>query len=218
MRALARDAIATGSHPAASFLLARARARIVSARPWLRPDFWSSAAFASAWEDAASFAAMPHARDRLPEILGAHGRYARAQDLVRLACGVEGVSPLLDQNVVELAGSLEARVAVDLRHGKGLLWRLAAERLPAPVAWRPKSEPLHDWLVDRWIADPTHAARTVSRIQGSRALAAPVEVAIVVAAFDRARRPGAPRSLACALVELAAVSEWIARVEARFGA
>ena len=86
------------------------------------------------------------------QILGAHGRYWRTQELARLDVGVEGSSPFLHRQVIEFVGSVGAEVAIDLDHGKVLLRRLAANRVPAAIAWRPKSEPLSDWLIQRWLS------------------------------------------------------------------
>jgi hypothetical protein len=164
-----------------------------------------------------AFWRLRSARERLPEILGAHGRYWRAQELVRLSAGVEGSSPLLRAGIVELAGSLRAEIAMDLRYGKVLLRCLAAQRVPAALAWRPKNEPLSDGLIARWIANEDSATRVVAEIKGSRFLAPLVDTGVVVAAIDTARDLRGSPGLGASIVELAAVAQWVTAIEKRFG-
>jgi asparagine synthase (glutamine-hydrolysing) len=216
-RRILRDFIAGGRGPVSALLRERARKRVRARRPWLRASFWESPSLASAWQEAVSFGRGRSARERLPEILGAHGRYWRTQELVRLSSGVEGSSPLLRQSIVELAGSFSAEAAIDLRHGKVVLRRLAAQRVPAALAWRPKNEPLSDWLITRWVANETHARRLVSQIKDSRFLSHLVDTATLVQSIDAARDLPEGHWLASSIVELAAVVEWVTTVEARWG-
>jgi asparagine synthase (glutamine-hydrolysing) len=212
-----RDFVAGGRGPLSEIVLDRARKRFRAQRPWLRAAFWESSAFDAAWQETMTFARLRNVRERLPAILGVHGRYWRSQELARLWIGVEGRSPMLRQAVVELVGSMSARTAMDLRHGKALLRRLAAERLPAAVAWRAKDEPLSDWLVARWTMNESHAVRAVSQIRGSRILAPLIDVGAVLATLDAARKLRGRHWLASSLVELAALTEWVTAVEARSG-
>jgi hypothetical protein len=124
---------------------------------------------------------------------------------------------LLSQEVVELVGSLMASAAVDVRQGKVLLRRLAARRLPACVAWRPKREPLSEWLVGRWIAQSETVASLIERIRVSSLLSEFVDPRVVAAVADQIRKGvGPPRWLASAVVELGAVVEWVTLFEGLF--
>ena len=118
-RPLLRDFFTGGRGAPSNVLLDRARGRVRARRPWLRPAFWESHSFDCAWEEYGSFVRLRSAPERLPELLGVHGRYWRTQELVRLSTGVRGTSPILHQRVVELVGSVHASVAMDLANGKG---------------------------------------------------------------------------------------------------
>ncbi len=113
---LLRDFIAGAHGPAATLLLDRMKERARARRPWLRPWFWNGPSFTSAWDETIAHGRMRRARERMPEILGAHSRYWRTQELARITVGVVGSSPLLDRRIVELVGSVHARIALDLRH------------------------------------------------------------------------------------------------------
>lgn len=212
------DVIAGGRGPLSKALLERAKKLARKRRPWLRAAFWESPSFVSAWRELAAYGRLRSASERMPEILGSHGRYWRAQELARLSVGIEGSSPLVSRAVVELTASLRAETAIDTQHSKVLLRQLAAQRAPSPVAWRPKQEALSQWLGARWIADDANATRVVSQIKRSESLAPLVDPAVVVAAIDAARGLGGTRELPSSLVELAAVVEWVTAVEARWGA
>jgi asparagine synthetase B (glutamine-hydrolysing) len=138
-------------------------------RPWLRRSFWKGHAFGAAWEEAIDFGRARHARDRLDPILEAHARYQAVQELARDTFGIASESPLLDRDVVEFVGSLPARLAMEPGHSKALLRRVAATRLPAAVAWRPKQEPLYEWLVARAVCDEDRVDRITGAI-ATRAL------------------------------------------------
>lgn len=214
---LLRDFIAGARGPAALILLERMRERARTRRPWLRPKFWSGPSFASAWDEAIAFGRTQRASERMPEILGAHGRYWRTQELARIAVGVRGSSPLLDRRIVELVGSVHACVAVDLRHSKALLRGLASQRLPASIARRPKQEPLSDWLIERWVAQDANVIRMIAQIKDSAILSEHIDSAAVLAAVDQARRIATPNWLSLSLVELNAIVGWVRAVETRYG-
>ncbi len=214
-RRLLRDFVASSRSLAGNLLLERVKKGLRVRRPWLRSSFWESVSFASAWSEAAAFARLPSARDRMPEILGAHARYWRVQELARISAGVENSSPFLDRRVVELVGSVHASVAMDLRHGKALLRRLAAQRVPPEIAWRPKNEPLSDWLIDRWFSQDANVHRMIGQIKSSDVLAEHVDSAAVLAAVDQARRVGRPNWLSSAIVALGALAQWVTAVETR---
>jgi hypothetical protein len=133
--------------------------------------------------------------------------------VARLSVGVRGASPLLDRKVVELVASTRAGAAMRLPHRKALLRRLAAERVPAAIAWQPKAEPLTDWLVQRWIANPDKVARTLALVKSSPLLAESVDPTILAAAAHAARTLPATESLATSIVQLAGVAEWIVTIE-----
>jgi hypothetical protein len=178
----------------------------------MRPAFWESSGLSIAWEQSVAFAKLQSARERLPAIVGAYGRHWRAQELARLEIGIGGGSPLFSREVVELVGSLPASTMVDLRHGKPLLRRLAARRLPPSIAWRAKNEPLSDWLISRWIACDQQLASLVTRIRVSKLLSELVDPAGVWAAAKFVRA-GGPHWLAAAIVELGALAEWVTQIE-----
>ncbi len=184
-------------------------------RPWLRDAFWSSVPLEEAWTEATSFWRVRTARERLPEILGAHARYWRAQSVARMSLGIEGVSPLIDRRLVELVGSTRAEVATDAHHGKALLRRVAAARLASEIAWRPKSEPLGEWLNRRTVSEPGNLATALGRIRASRMLGDYVDPAALTAAVDSYRQ-AASAPLAHALVELFALVEWASIAEQRY--
>jgi asparagine synthetase B (glutamine-hydrolysing) len=212
-RTFLRDLAWMAGRPLSNVLLDRTVRRLRARRPWLRSSFWSADPFREALQEAVSFVHAPTARHRLPEVLGAFGRYWRVQERARLSVGVEGRSPLLSREVVELVGSTRPRAAIDLRHRKVLLRRLAAERVPAHVAWAPKREPLADWLVAQWIAREKNVSRAIAHIKSSPLLDAAVDArAFAASAEEAARRPGA---LASAVVEFAALAEWTTAIERR---
>jgi asparagine synthetase B (glutamine-hydrolysing) len=214
---MVRDIAASG---ALGYLSARWERRrredLRARRPWLREAFWASPSLAEAWEETRAYQKLPSVPERLTEILGAHGRYHRAQSLARLCVGVEGSSPLVDRTVVELVGSLRAEVVMDPRHGKALLRRLAARRVSPAVAWRPKVEPLSDWLIKRYLSAEPNVRRAADLIDRSAMLRELVDVGAAVAAVDRARREQHP-ALSTPLVELLLLVEWFAAVEKRYG-
>lgn len=216
-RRLISDFLWSGSGPASRFLFERARERLRMRRPWLRAQFWESRGLAAAWEEADSLARLRTARERLPGILSAHGRYWRAQETVRRLAGIDGASPLLDRRIIELVGSIHPGIAIDVSESKALLRRLAGRRVPAAVAHRPKREPLSDWLIQRWIALDANVAAMTERIRGSSVLNELVAPAGVAAAVQHARQIPGPNGLASSLVELAALVEWISAIETRFG-
>jgi hypothetical protein len=126
---------------------------------------------------------------------------------------LRGVSPLLDRSIVELVSSLRAGVAMGLPDRKALLRRVAAERVPAAIAWQPKKESLNDWLVQRWMASPDQFARTLAQVRSSPLLAEHVDAGMLAAAFHAGRTlPGASAG-ASSIVEFAAVVDWIAEIE-----
>ena len=211
-RALAYDILWMVGGPASRLLISGAIRRLRASRPWLRAGLWDSEGFVQAAEDAISFGQAASARDRLQEVLGGHGRYWRVQELTRHAADVRGISPLLSRHVIEFVGSLRPRIAIDLRHRKVLLRRLAAERLPAKLAWYPKREPLSDWLIGRWIGQDANIARTIAQIKGSALLREQVDVHAFAASAARAVRLGVGPPVAT-VVEFAALVEWIAAVE-----
>jgi asparagine synthetase B (glutamine-hydrolysing) len=195
---------------------ARVRRRIRQRRPWVRSAFWASACFDEAWEEAMAYARRPSARARIPQILGAHGRYWRAQMLAKGAAGIEGASPLLAREVVELVGSLHPRIAMNPRHSKWLLRKHAERRLPAAVAWRPKSEPMNDWLVRACVSQDANVARAIANIRSSPTLSDLLDTEALVGAVQECRS-GARERLEAPLAELFAFVEWAAAVEARHG-
>jgi hypothetical protein len=133
------------------------------------------------------------------------------QALARLTVGVQGASPLLAREVVELVASLRARDAMSLRHRKMLLRRLVALRAPASLAWRPKREPLGDWLVMDWIRREANVQTTVAQIRGSPMLQEIADAEVFASSAAKAAK-GAPS--AAAVVEFAALAQWVAAMEA----
>jgi asparagine synthase (glutamine-hydrolysing) len=201
--------------------LFRARAslmarRLRDERPWLRAKFWASPSFEEARAATVDYRALGSARDRLSRILASHARYSRAQEMFRLANGIAGASPLLDRDVVELVGSLDASVVLDHDHDKSLLRRAAERRLPASIAWSRKAEPLHDWLVQGFIADSGRVRRCVDLVRASPVLSDWVDAKALLAAVAKAR--AAPRDGAFApwLVALLTLAEWVGAVEQRY--
>ena len=215
-RRVIRDLVFGSRGPASDFFLQRLKQRVRAQRPWLRATFWESSAFTAAWSELAALGRLVSARARLPEILGAYGRYWRVQELAREAIGVEASSQFLDCEVVEFVGSVRASIAVDPLHRKVLLRRLAAQRVSTATAYRPKNEPLSDWLIARWVSHDDNVTRTVSRIKKSSLLGEFVDARLVFAAVDQARRIPGPNWLASSLVELGALVEWVTKVEERF--
>ncbi len=106
---------------------------------------------------------------------------------------------------------------MDFHHGKVLLRRLAAERFPDVIAWRPKSEPLSEWLIQRWLSQDANVARTLEAIKGSRLLVELVDPATVAASALHARQIRGRNWLGSSIVELGALVEWVTTLEARFG-
>jgi len=190
--------------------------RLRRRRPWLREAFWEGRAFAGAMAQARSYWKLRSIRERLPDILGSHGRTWRAHELTRLPLGIEAVSPLMDRGVVEFVGSLRADTVIDPRHGKALLRRLAERLMPAAIAWRPKKEPLSEWLAERFISSDAHVSAALALLRESPLLRELVDPLAVRAAVDQARREPRPRALVQALVELFTLAEWIATVQAGY--
>jgi asparagine synthetase B (glutamine-hydrolysing) len=213
---MVRDYLAAGYGPAANLLFGRAKERLRARRPWLRAAFWESAAFDAACDEVRAFGALRSARERLPDVLAAHGRYKRAQDQMRRSIGIDSASPLLDRSIVDLVGSLRTRTATDPLHAKVLLRRLAARRVPAAIAWRPKSEPLHEWLVERYLADDSNVARAIEIIGSSPLLSEMVDRGALVDAIRIARAASPRAALAHSLIELFALAEWMTAVPARY--
>jgi len=190
--------------------------RLRRRKPWLRDAFWEGPGFAGAMAQARSYWKLRSIRERLPDILGSHGRTWRAHELTRLPLGVEAVSPLMDRGVVEFVGSLRADTVIDPRHGKALLRRLAERLMPAAIAWRPKKEPLSEWLAERFISSDAHVSAALALLRESPLLRELVDPLAVRAAVDQARREPRPRALVQALVELFTLAEWIATVQAGY--
>lgn len=203
--------------PVGAARMRRLGARLRGRRPWLREAFWEGAGFAGAMAQARSYWKLRSVRERLPNILGSHGRTWRAHELTRLPLGVDAVSPLMDRGVVEFVGSLRADSVIDPHHGKALLRRLAERRMPAAIAWRPKKEPLSEWLAERLISSDARVSAALALLRESRVLRELVDPTAVRAAVDQARRE--PRSVALvqALVELFTLAEWIATAQADYG-
>ena len=198
--------------------LRRQRGRMAARRPWLTRSFWQDYALGAAWEEAIAFARTGHPRDRLAQILEAHARYRAVQTLARDKFGIEGVSPLLDRDVVEFVGALPARLAVEPGHAKGLLRRVAATRLPAAIAWRPKQEPLYEWLATRAICDEARVDRIAHAIATSALLRESVDPLAIHAAINAVRRsPERTTSMATALDQLFCFVEWSVAVHAQYG-
>ncbi|MGH7271441.1 MAG: asparagine synthase-related protein, partial [Polyangiaceae bacterium] len=121
-RRMARDLVMGGSlGPLSDVWLRRVKRQVRERRSWLLPDFWRSPELGDAWRESRSFGVLRSARERLPEILGAHASHWRNQSLARRSAGLDGASPLLDRSVVELVGSLPAHLAMDPLHRKALL-------------------------------------------------------------------------------------------------
>lgn len=217
-RRLIRDVIVSASlWPASTILLDRTKRRLGRSRPWLNESFWRSQSFAAAWDELLAYGRLRRASDRIGLILGVHGRYRRAQEQVRRQYGIAGASPLVDRNVVELVAPMPAGVGMHPHHDKVLLRCLAERRGPPEIAWTPKQEPLHDWLVQRCLALQANVDRAVMNIRTSPRLKALVDPQEVVNAAALARRQQANTSLAYALVQLFAFAEWFATVERRYG-
>jgi asparagine synthase (glutamine-hydrolysing) len=198
--------------PISKARLARTRRRLIEARPWLREGFWTSDAFEQAWDDAVAYARLPNVRARVVEVIGTFARTWRAQNLARAAAGVQGASPFLAREVVEFVGSVHPRIAVNARHSKWLLRKYAARRLPAAVAWRPKSEPLNDRLERECVASDSNVARAIEAIQATPVLLARVDTK-ALASVVRECRSGARASLNAPIVELFSFVEWAAAVQ-----
>jgi asparagine synthetase B (glutamine-hydrolysing) len=214
-----RDLLARGAMGCiSSAWLRRQRVHIAARRPWLTSSFWNGHAFGAAWEEALDFAAKRHARDRLAQVLEGHARYRAALAVIRENLDIEGASPLLDRNVVEYVGALPARLAVDPQHRKALLRRVAATRLPAAVAWRPKQEPLYEWLATRAVCDESRVDRITRAVATSALLRENIDPLAVRAAVDAVRRsPEGTTSMTVALDQLFWFVEWCAAVHALYG-
>jgi asparagine synthase (glutamine-hydrolysing) len=184
-------------------------------RPWLREAFWQGAEFAEATTEASSYRKLRAARDRLPAIVGTHGRYWRAQDLSRARAGLEGASPYMNRDVIEFVGSLGADMVIDRRHTKGLLRHLAARLLPPALALRSKQEPLHEWLTAKVVSSEAHLATALRCIGESGPLREFVDPAALVAAHAQARRERMSPPELQPLVEFITLTHWMAGVEAR---
>ena len=215
-RHTARDFALTCPGPVSHLLLARARRRLARRRPWLRASFWASSSFALAWEETCCNTRLRDARLRLPAILATHGRYWRAQELVRRSLGIEGSSPFLHQAVVELVGSLHATVALNPRHAKSFLRRLAEQRVSHSLAWRPKCEPLNAWLVERYVSDDANVARAFRAIRNSRQLHELVDLPVLATTVHAARQQPQRGALASHLVDFFFFVDWLSAVEAKY--
>jgi asparagine synthetase B (glutamine-hydrolysing) len=218
-RRFARDLLARGALGLVSNeWLRREHSRIAARRPWLRRSFWEGHAFGAAWEETVGFGRARHARDRLNAILEAHARSRAVQELARGTFGIAGESPLLDRDVVEFVGSLPARFAVEPGHSKALLRRVGATRLPAAVAWRPKQEPLYEWLAIRAVCDEARVDRITGAVATRASLTEIVDPLAVRAAVDAVRRaPERAAATAAALDQLFWFVEWSGAVHARYG-
>jgi asparagine synthase (glutamine-hydrolysing) len=217
-RSICRDVLeASAFAPLAGLAMDRRAGNLRARHPWLRPSFWRSAAFSSAWDELAAFARLRRARDRLPEILGTQNRFWRAHDLARQSLGLAGHSPMLDRDVVELVGSLPARIALQAPHRKVLLRRFVEQQVGPELAWRPKREPLADWLIRRAVSNDRIIAEALSRIEGASVLSEFVDPHVVVTAARSSRDRLAGDRLTPQLAQLIAFVDWVARVEARYG-
>jgi asparagine synthase (glutamine-hydrolysing) len=199
--------------PISAARLARARASFREHRPWVRAELWNSAAFARAWDDAIVQGRHPRVVQRLPVILGTYGRSWRAARLERVSAGIEACSPFLAPEVVSFVRSLHPSVAMDVRHDKWLLRSLAARRLPPAIAWRPKNEPLNDWLIGRALRSDSTLERIVGHVRANAALRDRVDPDAMIAAVQTWRAEASPRG--ADLVELFSIVEWVAAVGAR---
>jgi hypothetical protein len=97
------------------------------------------------------------------------------------------------------------------------LRRLAAQRVPSTVAWRPKSEPLNDWLLQRWVRNDASLGRALACVKRSRFLTEVIDTAAFAAAAEQARRMPKPNWFVASIVEFGALVGWMTAVEARFG-
>ncbi len=185
--------------------------RLARRLPWLRRAFWRETFLRAAWQEATTYLARRSAADRLADVLGAHARYWRAQELLRDSAGIAGQSPFLDRAIVEFVGSLPARDALHRVHRKPLVRALAEERVRGLNAWCPKREPLNDWLVGQVSSDPACMSIAVERIRRSSLLSEWVDPGALEATALR------PSHHAADIVQLFAFVEWADSVERRFG-
>jgi asparagine synthetase B (glutamine-hydrolysing) len=204
-----RDLLASGRLGIGSRLwLSQQASHLAHRHPWLRREFWRSDAFCSAWDETRSYWQRDGIRARLPEIVGANSRNWRTLSLLAEAEGVEEQSPFWDRCLVELAGSLSARAAIDPRHRKPLIRRLARERAPNLDGGRAKQDPLHDWLAELVVHDDAYFRRTLERIKQSDVLTAWIDDDTLPAIVRRARERN-DRARTSDLVQLFALVEWV---------
>jgi asparagine synthetase B (glutamine-hydrolysing) len=209
-RALLLDLFLSAGGPLSAIAMKRTLGILRAARPWLRNCFWSSDPFRTAFEGAISFARSPAPIDRLHVLVSGLAGHWRTQELARRTAGVEGASPYLMREVIELVVGLRPRSALELQRGKALLRRVASQRVPAAIARRNKREPLAEWLVDDWLARGENVARTGAQIESSSILSQYVDARAFLAYASAARsRP----VLAGGAVELGALAQWVSVVE-----
>jgi asparagine synthetase B (glutamine-hydrolysing) len=217
LRPVVRDLVQRyGRGPVSRWWMSRRIAAMRRARPWLRHSFWSSQAWQEAWQETVAFRRRRCARKRLAEIVAVHGRYWRAQSLIRLSMGLEAISPLLDRSVVEFVGSLPARIAMDPRLGKAILRRMVEPSL-GEAAWLPKREPLHAWLVGRVAKDPEALRMTLERLRATPTLREVIDIERVMQTASAIRADPATPPAAYSLAELFALVEWAAHIEGQYG-
>jgi asparagine synthetase B (glutamine-hydrolysing) len=210
-RGVLRDFLAWGPTPVTHLVGRRLRSRFRTFRPWLRDEFWRSAAFKAAWAELASYNRRSSAAERIPEILGGYGRHWRRHDVLGSDLGVSFRAPLLHRALVELIGSLDASEAYDPTISKTLLRRVLARRLPNAAVWEPKREPLYEWLVARWASNGDRLAQTVETVRASPTLSAIVDDKRLIAVASRAQAP--QPDWTAPLAELATVASWVGAIE-----
>jgi asparagine synthase (glutamine-hydrolysing) len=214
-RRLISDLLASGNFGISSRLwLERQRRACQQRRPWLARSFWEGKAFDVAWQDTVSSWSASCVRQRLADIVSAHARHWRTQSQLRTVAGVEGQSPFLDRRVIELAGSLPARIAMEVGHRKPLIRRLARDRLPSLDVWRPKREPLDDWLVNQIASDDAYLRVAIDRIKENDLLNDWIDTMALATASRWCREmPGSKH--ASSIVQLFGFVEWTHAVRQR---
>jgi asparagine synthase (glutamine-hydrolysing) len=198
----------------------RERRRLEPQLPWLRDAFWTSPTALEAREQAEAWAAVGSSEEALAQIhedpvnVGSRNE----QRMVARHAGLELLSPMLDESVIELAASLPANLNWDGVRSKPFLRNVARDFLPAAIADREKDVVLYKFLQDEALRSQSDWPEVRALFDGTSVLGDHVDVESVIECL-RQFQSGVtvPRVVVDASYSLIAVARWARDVGQAYG-
>jgi asparagine synthase (glutamine-hydrolysing) len=198
----------------------RERRRLESLFPWLRDAFWTSPTALEAREQAEAWAVMGSSEQALAQILEdpVNVGSRSEQKLVARQAGVELLSPMLDDFMIELAASLPANLNWDGDRNKPFLRNVARDLLPTAIADREKDYVLYQFLQDEALRSQSDWPEVRTLLEGTSVLSEHVDVGSVTECV-RQFQSGVtlPRVVVDASYSLIAIGRWVRDVGQAYG-